>query len=194
MNYKKTLPLLILFITFFACIRTIDKEVALNSVVDEDRTYFKAHLNHTRDKHIVINFETRYTLAATYLSPEFRASFAARYTKLFNAPQPFLEEASNKLGFFITVFSPEDEGYDLTDNQLWSIQLVTKESTFKPVLVKRLHTKSRWEPFFKDVHKWSKEYLVLFDTPSLSTSEKLMEKNTLKLLVANADAQVNLSW
>ncbi len=176
------------------CLHSYESGVDLNETPADDSKYLKHLTRDSRDMKIIENFEMRYTITVTYLSPEFRAAFSDRYKSLFNEGTPFLEEANSKAGFFVTMFSPMRQGYDLTDDQLWSIQLKNKEGNLKPTLVKRLYTKERWQPFFKDVSYWSQEYLVLFDTPSVSTSEKLMNKNTLTLNIANADAKVSMDW
>jgi hypothetical protein len=181
-------------LAYVSCVNTMSDSVDLNERPEDDRSYLKAYDHATRDEKVVVNFETRFTVSATYLSPEFRAAFARRFEKLFNAPQPFLEEASNKAGFFVSIFSPERDGYDLTNDQLWSIQLRTEDRAHKPILVKRLDNKSRWRPFFLDVNNWSDEYLILFDSPSVSMDEKLVNKAQIKLLLANADARVTLAW
>lgn len=176
------------------CVQTISKDVDLNDGPQDDSGYIKAYDLVSRDVKVVDNFETKFHLTATYLSPDFRAAFARRFEKLFDAPQPFLEEATNKAGFFVTIFSPDRDGYDLTNDQLWTIQLKTAERAHKPVLIKKLDKKHRWTPFFPAVHSWSEEFLILFDTPSVSLDEKLVNKNNLSLHFANADAKVQLKW
>ncbi len=180
--------------TILGCVQTLSDNVDLNDGPEDDRSYIKAYDAASRDIKVTDNFETKFHLTATYLSPEFRVAFARRFEALFDAPQPFLEEATNKAGFFVTIFSPTRDGYDLTNDQLWTIQLKTPERTHKPVLVKRLDRKPRWTPFFPAVHQWSEEFLILFDTPSVSIDEKLVNKNNLNLHFANAEAKVHLKW
>lgn len=192
-TFSRTISILAMPFVLWSCITSQDG-VQVNPKPQEDETYLRAYESHSRKQNVFINFETRYTVTATYLSPEFRAAFAKRFESLYSAPQPFLEEASSKAGFFVTIFAPEDEGYNLTDDQLWSIQLRSAGKTHKPFMVKRLGDKDRWLPFFVDVHRWSQEYLILFDTPSISTGDKLLDKKDLALLFANADAKVTLNW
>lgn len=177
-----------------SCLQTMSDDVDINSLPTDDRSYLKQYDQATRDAKVVINFETRYTVDVTYLSPDFRAEFAKRFERLFSAPQPFLEEASSKAGFFVTFFSPSTKGYDLTDEQLWSLQLQADGKTHKPILIKRLDQKERWTPFFPGVHQWSHEYLVLFDTPAQSLNEKMVGKGLMTLSLSNADARTKLVW
>ena len=181
-------------LSFSACVQSMSSDVDLNEGPEDDRSYIKVYDQVSRDVKVVNNFETKYQITATYLSPDFRTAFARRFEKLFDAPQPFLEEATNKAGFFATIFSPEKDNHDLTNEQLWTIQLKAGGRAHKPILIKKLDNKDRWTPFFPAVHQWSQEYLILFDSPSVSIDEKLVNKNNLSLHFANADAKVQLTW
>ena len=182
-------------IALSGCVQTLSSAVDLNTPVEDDRPYMKVYDGSTRTHKVIKDFETRYTVTATYLSPDFRTAFAKRYEQLFKDPQPVLEEASSKAGFFVTLFSPTADGYDLENTQLWNIHLELRDQKLKPVLVRRLRDKERWTPFFVDVSPWSKEYLVLFDTPSVTpSSPDLVEKNPISLNFSNADAHVKFNW
>ncbi len=191
----QTLVLIIAGASHTACVQTLSSAVDINIPVHDDRSYMKVYDASSHTYKVITDFETRYIITATYLSPDFRTAFAKRYEQLFKDPQPVLEEASDKAGFFVTIFSPTRDGYDLENNQLWNIQMELRDQKLKPVLVRRLRDKERWTPFFADVNMWSKEYLVLFDTPSVTpSSPDLVEKNPITLNFANADAQVKFHW
>jgi hypothetical protein len=185
---------LLLVVGLTGCVQTMSESVDLNQTPSDDKRYLKAYDQASRDAKVTVNFETRYTLDATYLSPDFRSEFSKRYEQLFDAPQPFLEEASNKVGFFVSLFSPERVGYDLTDELLWTIQLKTTERVHKPIMIKKLDQKARWKPFFPHVHNWSTEYLILFDVPAVSITDQMVGKNLMSLHFANSDAKTKLSW
>lgn len=181
--------------TTLSCVQTLSSNVDLNTPVEDDRPYMKSYDASTHTHKVIKDFETRYIITATYLSPDFRTAFAKRYEQLYKDPQPVLDEASGKAGFFVTFFSPTNDGYDLENTQLWNIQMEIRDQKLKPVLVRRLRDKERWTPFFADVSPWSKEYLVLFDTPSVTpSSPDLVEKNPITLNFANADAHVKFNW
>ncbi len=76
----------------------------------------------------------------------------------------FWKKPQRKLGFLSLSFR-QARGYDLTNEQLWTIQLKANDRNHKPVLIRKLDQKARWTPFFPAVHTWSDEYLVLFDDP-----------------------------
>lgn len=161
---------------------------------DDDSDYFEVYEDFTRDVQIYSNFATRYHLSATFMSGEFRQAYSKRHQSIYDSEQPGIVETSDKTGFFVTIFSPDPNLTDLNDELLWTIKLKTEENELKPSLVKRLSSKSRWEPFFVNVNKWTHEYLVLFDAPSTEISKNLVEKKSISLTFANADARVKLSW
>lgn len=177
------------------CVRTLSNTVEFNSPLDQDKNYYDILLRNTRDTKIFRNFEMLYTVSATYLAPEFRAILAQRYEELFQQPQPVLEEATSKAGFFVSIYGPDKDLVDLTNIHHWSILLQAKDQTIKPILVKRLSDKERWRPFFENIHPWSHEFLVLFDTASITPNDpSMVEKSSLTLMFASADAKVRFSW
>ena len=94
----------------------------------------------------------------------------------------------------MSIHSPEDEDMDLNDTHLWTILLKSPSNPMTPVLVKRLRKKKRWIPFFS-VNKWTREYLVLFDTPSISISGMdMVEQRKLNLTFAHSTAKVDFQW
>jgi len=177
------------------CVYSKESSVSLQDDASSDKKYDHVHERATMNAEIIKDFETRYQVSTTYLSPEFRNAFAQRYERVYREPEPVLQEASAKAGFFVTLFSPDSTGYDLTDTHTWTIHLKSGDKLLKPVLVKKLHEKERWQPFFRNVHKWSKEYLVLFETPSVQTnSPDMVAKESLTLEISNADAHVDMKW
>lgn len=167
---------------------------SLNQDPVDDAAYIQDYEKATRDQQVIVNFESRYTITATHLSPEFRRAFGERYQRIYETPQPFLEETTTRVGFFVTFFGNDRDANDLTNDQLWSVQLVAGDRRLKPILIKRLDHKARWRPFFLAVNNWTQEFLVLFDLPSMSMDEKLVNKPRLSLNIANADARVRLDW
>lgn len=194
----KTLRIIVLILTCagpLSCIHGAGSSIEYNSPIDQDKKYYDILNRYTRESKVFRNFETVYTVAATYLSPEFRAILAQRYEELYSQPQPVLEEATSKAGFFVTIYGPDKEAVDLTNAHLWSMLLQVKEQTIKPILVKRLSDKERWRPFFGNIHPWSHEFLVLFDTDSITPNDpSMVDKTSLSLVFASADAKVRFAW
>jgi hypothetical protein len=178
------------------CVSSIEPDIDINASVSEDRPYYDALTKATRERTIFKDFETRYIMTATYLSPEFRSAFAARLEQVYKRGEPGFQEATAKAGFFITLNAPGgDDRIDLTNVHHWTVLLETKEGPIRPILIKHIDDKVRWRPFFPGVTNWSSEYLVIFDTPSVdANSPQMVAKTAVHLILANADAKVGLVW
>lgn len=202
MTMLRQLPPLacLLAVTFTAgvtssCVHSTEDAVSLNDAVDEDSDYFPVFSRNTRKADVTKDFELRYKVAVTYLAPEFRSAMGRRHEKLFQQNQPTLEEASQKAGFFVSIYSEKKEWADVSNHELWNITLKTKDGDLKPATIRKLTDKDRWKPFFAQVTPWSQEFLVVFDTPAANPqSPELVDNSAINLKFANADAQVALTW
>ena len=180
------------------CVTATETDVTTQPAPAEDPDYGPVLAKSTQARTIFKDFETRYMVSATYLSPEFRAAFARRLAKVYLQDRSAMfEEANAKAGFFVSIETPsdiEDKG-DLSNPQHWTVLLGDKQQPIKPILVKRLNDKERWRAFFPAVSPWTYDYLVVFDAPSVDPhSAELVEKTGVTLTFANADAKVELSW
>lgn len=177
------------------CVYSVENDVEITPAPDDDREYAAALDKATQERTVFKEFETRYKVTATYLSPEFRNAFTRRLERVFKKNDVHFEEADQKAGFFVSIHAPHDDRTDLTNTHHWTVLLNAKEGPMKPMLVKRLNDKERWRAFFGSVTEWTTEYLVVFDAPAVNpNSPDLVEKMGVNLLFANADAQVNLIW
>ena len=178
-----------------ACVHSIEPGVSVNPAPEDDKEYATVYEQHSDHYELISNFETRYIVTATSLSAEFLKSFAQRYERLFNEPQPILEEAATKAGFFVTMFASNREMRDLADDRIWNIQLERDDKVLKPMVIKHLPQKERWRPFFRSVSPWTREYLIVFDAPQTDVGAKgLVKTAKVRLLFANADAKVTIGW
>ncbi len=185
--------ILTLYVT--GCVTTLDSDVEINPSVKQDSDYKTALQNATRDRKIFDNFETKYLVTATYLSPAFKTAFAKRIERVYKQDYGRFDETSGKAGFFIAIHAPETERIDLANPAHWSVFLESKGGMVKPVIIKKINDKERWRAFFPSVSEWTTEYLIVFDTPAVDTSStQVVEKLNLALTLANADAQVRLEW
>ena len=179
-----------------SCVSSVEPDIDLNTSAVEDQPYYSELTKATRERTIFKDFETRYIMTATYLSPEFRAAFAGRLERVYKRGEAGFQEATTKAGFFVTLNAPGgDDRIDLTNVHHWTVLLESKDGPLKPVLIKRIDDKVRWRPFFPGVTHWSSEYLVIFDTPSVdANSAQMVAKTAIHLTLANADAKVSLTW
>lgn len=177
------------------CVTAVESDVHAADAPNEDVEYEPALQAATVSRNLYKDFEARYAVAATYLSPAFRNAFTKRLTRVYKKDQVQFEEAKTKAGFFVSVQMP-GEGYtDLENPQHWTVQMETKSGSIRPILVKKLLDKERWRAFFPAVSQWSADYLVIFDAPSVdANSPELVAKTSVSLSLANADGQVVLAW
>lgn len=170
-------------------------KVEMLPTIEQDDDYENALRKASRSTSVTRDFETKYTLEATYLSPDFRSAFARRAERFTKNKMHFLEESSGKSAFFVTLFSPDSRVDDLADQDHWTIQLTSAEKPLRPAFVRRLADKDRWKNFFPGVNRWSAEYMVVFDTPSRSTdSPEMAAGNQMQVQFTNPDADVTMTW
>jgi hypothetical protein len=189
---KKITWLAFVFLLAQSCVTSVENEVNINDSVDEDSEYFDVYKKHTQVNEIIDNFETRNIIAITAVTKEFRNAFAARHKRLFNEEQPILEETSAKSGFFVSVYAPTKVANDLANNDIWNIQLVSGDQTYKPSVIKRLSPKERWQPFFKSVSPWSSEFLVVFEEAPVQ-SDRMVNKSASTLIFSNSNAKISFN-
>ncbi|MFK7825358.1 MAG: hypothetical protein AB8G05_14480 [Oligoflexales bacterium] len=169
--------------------------IKLHPSLNDDYAYLEILEKDTRSTEVYDNFETKFHIHATYLSPQFRRAFDKRLSYLMKEAPFSLGEASSNTGFFISVFAPEDKRVNLNNQNLWTISMKNKNKKYFPTVVRALSDKERWEVFFSHVNKWSKEFIIMFDVPSITPqSPDLVAKDQLKLLLSNSDASVMMTW
>ena len=192
--------LLVLALAPLGCATSQEAGTEISEAPSEDPEYSHALDKATQKRVVLKDFETRWRLSATYLSPEFRTAFAKRLGRVYlqdasNGPQ--LDEAASKAGFLVSLQAADVERLAIDNPQHWTIVLnvAGTPTPLKPVLIKKLPDKERWRAFFDGVDFWTTDYLLVFDTPSVDTaSAALVEKSPMRLTFANADGKVHLDW
>lgn len=192
-----TSGLLLGLLTTASCaVTTSDKAaVLLHSDIFSDSDYIKPYQAATRTVQITENFEKIYDISVTYLSPEFQQAFAKRMNS--HSPQlpQGLKVASSKMGFLVSIFSPEKSKTALEDPSLWTLMVDIDGRRKLPEKVKKLREKERWEPYFPYINRWSVEYLVLFDEPLIALDQSaLVVKRPLRITLKNSSASSVMEW
>lgn len=178
-----------------SCASSQDSSVDLAEPVLEDGTYYDVYVKNTDSYKVMKDFQTKFHINVTILSGELRQAIASRYQKIYSENQSILGEATDKTGFFISLYVADEEQEDLRDQRLWNVFLETDEAKLPPILIKKLYKKARWETFFPAVNLWTHEYLILFDLPSPSSREPLLLKEkSRKFVVANGDGKVSIEF
>lgn len=177
------------------CVHSMESDIDVADAPEDDGPYATIFEKSTRTRAVFKDFEKRYQVVTTYLSPEFRSAFTERLTKVYKTGAGEFDEANAKAGFFVSLNAPFDDRADLANPHHWTVLLKTTDGLIKPVLVKKLNDKERWRAFFPSVNSWSHDYLIVFDAPGVNPgSPELVEKTTINIIFANADGQVSLTW
>lgn len=166
-------------------------EVVIHEDALSDETYATVLRQVTREASVYSNFETKLMIKVTYLSDDFRMAFDKRYETLMEEKRFSLGEADKKAGFFVSIFTPDQQKPDLDNSKFWTLILKHKTDQKRyPTMVRHLSEKDRWKPFFPWLSRWSHEYLVLFD----SARDVSVSPDEFTLSLSNPDARVSLNW
>ena len=179
-----------------SCITSVDRGVELSHTPHQDKNYYPQYMAATRGVDVIQNFVLKYRVHASYLYPEFRTAIAKRLQDLYlQDTSGAFTEAGGKSAFIMTVYSIDTDSADLANTNHWTVLLDSKEGPIRPVLIKKIADKRRWQNFFETMSPWSVDYLVVFDVPAANPGDaQLVEKPHAKLMIANADSKVQMDW
>ncbi|MCX6129876.1 MAG: hypothetical protein NTX25_12555 [Proteobacteria bacterium] len=179
-------PLLLLLLT--ACLSSPEPEISYPLEARDDPAYFTTYEANSKTYEVIHNFEAKYTAHITRVTPEFREALIKRYEHIWNESQTLMTEAGAKTAFFVTLYTANRNMENISDANLWNIQLQAAGKIFKPSSIKNLSPKERWQPFFPQINQWSKDFLLIFElTPEQSGG-------SLKLLLNSPDGSVRSDW
>lgn len=180
------------FLLFTSCDHSQSPtEVVIHDDALSDDAYATVLRKETREASVYSNFETKLMVKVTYLSDDFRMAFDKRYETLMEEKRFSLGEADKKSGFFISIFTPDQQKPELDNSKFWTLILKNRTDLKRyPTMVRHLSEKDRWKPFFPWLNRWSHEYLVLFD----SEEDNPTGPEAFTLSLSNPDARVSLNW
>ncbi len=178
---KPALALCLLLSLSSGCLTTRGTDVDHPQHPSEDTAYWPQHQAATRTFEVVNNFETRYQVQVTHLTPQFRTSAADRYRAIFRQEKGVFEAAADSTGFFVSIYSANNNLADLQNQELWNIALEVNQGSLSPVRIQAMEPKELWSAFFPVINPWSKEYLILFKLPPLPQAEGTSAGLTLNL-------------
>lgn len=179
-----------------ACITSGGAKVSQQPTIKDDKQYHEALTKFSRRVEIVQNFENVANVSVTLLSPGFVESFSNRFQTLFGQDQPFSDNPGERTIFFVSIFAPSRAALELDNASVWSLSLQSGKEVVKPMTIKKLTQKERWQPFFSDVNQWSMEYMVVFDKKLAAgvSNKEMVKSETIQLVLANAQAKVAMDW
>lgn len=151
--------------------------------------YQKAYENYTRNETVYYNYETLYTISATYFSTDFYSSFTSLKNEKYIGKEYRREIKAGK-SFLISIFSPNNAYNKLKDEQLWTLRLDIEGKEYPVKTLKKIEQKNSWYVFFPYLNRWSSDFIVVFDVPEEVFHSE--QKVTLKL--SNTKAHTEMKW
>ena len=187
---------LFLAIYFTACTTPSENKIELNLAPQDDQVYFSALEKATRTANVFHDFETEYKVQVTLFSSDFKTALRERHKNILILDSSAFDEASSKLGFLISIFAPDSNMIELDNTSHWTILSSSgANQLLKPILLRKIEDKIRWKNYFHYINKWSQEWLVVFDAPSVSSDPgKLVEPLKTTLTLATGNAKMTFSW
>lgn len=187
--HKSIILGLLLNLGLGSCATTESKNVSVVESPFSDKAYFPVYKSHTIDYDIVENFLTNLTISTTLIDENFIQAFSLRHEKIFKEKNVVLSAKSNKVSYFISMYSPDRVAMKLQSKDMWNIYLKVGDQKITPYKFKRMRPKSKWSKFFPVINFWSKEFLLVFELP-----ENNIDKRKLELFLAGPKGQMNFQF
>lgn len=168
----------------------------------EDTQYFPVVQKWTRNVQVFSQFQNRIEMTAVLLPDEMRRAVAERLSRLRGHSDGLsvLSEAPGgvaRLGLLVSVFTPETPYMNLDERSLWSLNLRIGAQQQQPMFVRRVADKTVLEPFFTHIHRWSQDYLLVFDFPETSLqrdSATQAQVSDAEFLAQSAIVRIEMRW
>ncbi len=159
----------------------------------------------TRTKEVHDGLDTRFILAATWLSPEWLRAFAEEYSNIYYLDSERKErvvahwkgESERYQWFFVALFTPDERGNDLEKpGTLWSLRLVgADEKDFEPVYIRKSGLRSEEiSRFFPYSGTWYRAYEVAFPKEAGEGTPAKAGVPRLKLVLSGVQGRAVLAW
>jgi hypothetical protein len=159
----------------------------------------------TRTKEVHDGLDTRFILAATWLSPEWLRAFAEEYSNIYYLDEQRKErviaqwkgESARYQRFFVALFTPDEKGNDLEKpGTLWSLRLVrADEKDFEPAYVRKsILRPEEISRFFPYSGTWYRAYEVAFPREAGEGPSAKAGAPRLKLVLTGVQGRAVLAW
>lgn len=176
-------------------------EATVPPAPSQDAVYAPVLERWTRKANVFSQFQNRIEVSAVLLADEMRRAVGERLSRLRGSSDgvSVLTDSSGgaRLGVLVSVYTPENPYLNLDDKTLWSLSLRIGPTQQPPMYVRRVFDKTTLEPFFSHIHRWSQDYLIVFDFPesSISRDPQTQQQVTAAEFVAqSAIARVAIRW
>ena len=168
-------------------------------------SYARATETFTRTKEVHDGLETRFIIAATWLSPEWIQAFSEEYSNIYYLDEErkgrviaeWKGESERYQRFFVALFTPDERGNDLEkQGTLWSLRLVRPdEKDFTPVYIRKSGLRTEEiSRFFPYSGTWYRAYEVAFPREAGEGPPAAAGSPALKLVLSGVQGRAVLAW
>lgn len=161
--------------------------------VMQDAPYLAAYEAASQSAEIYANFETLMQIRVTYLSAAFMKAYELRESALQLVPFRAFTDLNQKVGFLVSIFTPNDTADRFADDKYWNMSLQVGGVLYKRTLTLPQREKMRLQGFFPHVSPWSKEFFVIF-VPAGPGGISPVRSAPMRLSVHHPQAGVVLTW
>lgn len=161
--------------------------------VMQDTAYLAAYEAASQSAEIYANFETLMQIRVTYLSAAFMKAYERRESALQLAPFRAFIDLNQKVGFLVSLFTPNDTADRFADDKYWNMSLQVGGVLYKRTLTLPQREKMRLQGFFPHISPWSREFLVLF-VPEAPGATSQASSAPMRVSVHHPQAGVVLTW
>jgi hypothetical protein len=167
--------------------------------------YDKITRSLTRTREVHDGLETRFILAATWLSPKWIRSFAQEYSNIYYLDEErtagvidrWRSGSETYERFFVALFVPDEEGNDLErEETLWTLHLVrADEREYNPVYIRKTSLqREEVKRFFPYAETWYRCYEVAFPKEEGESKPLLPGSPGLRLVLSGVQGRAVLVW
>ena len=174
-----------LIFTVFGCATTSPgvASVTQSTSLKDDSVYFPVLKKWTRSAQSFREFQNRGNLNVTLITDEFRRAYQVRLENILGRKSDFEGVGAGKLGFVVSGFTPDEPFKEYDNKQFWTVTLRYGDRILEPSGARTMVPKAAFEPMFDYIHKWSTDYLFVFDLAAgdqFGTSNAVPQKVSLE--------------
>jgi len=146
-------------------------------------------------------------VSATFKSPEFRASYADEYAKIYKLSESEKKKLiidQNRAGsdyneFIMAAHVPEENENDFSKKKsIWRMHLsVDKKRRARPAEIRKIYKKNSFlTHFFPYITPWKSVYVIRFPVKFPGTDRLLIDESVenIRLIIAGVNGSVEFTW
>lgn len=171
-----------------------EAKTSLPTSAADDDAYQVALAKWSREAHVFYRFQKVIDANVVLFTEEFRRAFLERWTQIRGDGRSNLDEmTSGKSAALVSLYTPDFPYMSLDNSRLWTIEMQFGEKKIAPSIVRWIDDKPLLEPYFPFLNKWTREFLVIFDTASPS-GETFVLPNSVQLSLRSSLVSTEFAW